>query len=144
MIQEENSSREREATEDSVAVLLWTSLGAAGEIYGHLIFEFSAPKHHRGAPKRDPNFNNKTHTTSWFHRHLGNIFFLFMSTFSSYAQLFLWPQGGFTATAAGAGDLKCQIQLQQGDELFLSVLITDSGTQIAATVSSAKIHAYGL
>lgn len=44
------------------------------------------------------------------------------------------------ATVSGIRDLKCQIQLQQVTELFLSVHIIDLGTPIAITVSSAKIH----
>lgn len=44
----------------------------------------------------DPNIlNNKADMASYFHRPFGNIFFLLMSTFSSYICLFLLPQGGF-------------------------------------------------
>lgn len=54
------------------------------------------PEHCSPAPVIPPNIlNNKADVASHFHRPLGNIFLLLMSTFSSYIHLSLLPQGGF-------------------------------------------------
>lgn len=134
--QVENSSTESEVTEGSGDLLpliqsLWAAAGP------------EAPQ--RGSQNWPKYFLTTKHT--WLPSSTG-----LLETFSSsscqpfpliHSSSFCLKEA-FIATASGIGDLKRQIQLQQGDELFPSVHITDLGTQIAVTVTSAKINEYSL
>lgn len=65
--------------------------------------------------------NNTADVVSKFLSPFGNIFFLLMSTLSSYICLSLCLKEAFIATASRIMDLKCQIRLQHCNELFPSV-----------------------